>query len=533
LQTVDVIAEAGATDTGEIAGTGVHIVELPAGADEQTFVEAFQSRQEVEFAELDRIVPPADVIPNDPWYANWEWHLRKISAPSAWGVSTGSSSVIIAIIDTGVDANHEDLAPKIVPGWNFYDDNADTRDVRGHGTLVAGTAAASGNNAIGVASVAWGCQIMPIRVTDSSGYAAWSTIASALSWAADHSARVANISFAASDSSTVASAARYFQTRGGVVTVSAGNESTFDSSSDNPYVLTISATDSNDALYSWSNTGNNIDLAAPGFVYSTVNGGGYSSAAGTSVAAPIVAGIAALMISANPNLTGSQVQDILKQSADDLGAPGWDTNYGWGRVNAARALGIVPGGGTSDTTPPTVSFAAPSGGATVSGIVSVAVAAGDNVGVASVSLKVDDVLFGGNTSAPYTFSWNTATTSNGAHTLTATASDAAGNQSSTSISVTVNNTALDTTPPTVTITSPANGATVSGNVSIVVNVSDNVGVVRVELYVDGGLTATSTSLPFTTRWNARRAAVGAHILRCKAYDAAGNSGTSSNVTVYK
>src|SRR5262249_45294544 len=132
-----------------------------------------------------------------------------------------------------------------------------------------------------------------------------------------------------------------------------------------------------------------------------------------------------------------------------------------------------------------------------------------------------------------TFSWNTTGVSNGSHTLTATASDAAGNSSSCSVTVTVSNSAADTTAPTVAITSPSNGSSVGGNLSVYVSASANVGVVRWDLYVDGVLTSGSTSAPFTNRWNTKRASSGAHTLQCKAYDAAGNVGTSATVTVYR
>lgn len=527
----DMIAEAGARDTGTLAGTGVHVIELQTGADEEAMVRALQSRPEVEFAELDEIVPPADSIPNDPWYANWEWHLRKIQAPTAWSTTEGGSNVVIAILDTGVDGTHEDLVSKLVPGWNVYDNNSDTRDVNGHGTLVAGTAAASSNNGVGVASVAWGCSIMPVRISDTTGYAYFSTMASGLTWAADHGARVANLSYRASTSSTVASAAQYFQSKGGVVTVAAGNEGTFDPSADNPYVLTVSGTDSNDLLYAWSNSGNNLDVAAPGSAYTTVNGGGYSAASGTSVAAPIVAGIAALVLSANPALTGDEVQTLLKQSSDDLGLAGWDTSYGWGRVNAARAVTMASGGAV-DSTPPVVTFVTPGSGATVSGTTSVQVGATDDVAVALVTLSLDGAVIGTDNAAPYTFSWNTITSSNGAHTLSASAVDAAGNSTSASIPVSVSNTS-DRTPPTISITSPANSARVSTPVDVLVSAVDDVGVFKVDLYVDGVFTASSTSAPFTCRWNARKARAGAHTLQCKAYDRAGNVGSSSTCTVYR
>jgi subtilisin family serine protease len=528
----DVLAEFGARQVGEIPGIGVQIVELPEGVSEADFVQTFKAMPDVEFAELDQILSPADMTPNDPWYANWQWELRKIGGPSAWAMTTGASNIIIAICDTGVDATHPDLATKLVPGWNVYNNNSNSSDVLGHGTAVAGTAAASGNNSMGVASVAWGCKIMPIRVSDTSGSASFSSIASGLNWAASHGARVANISYIVTGSSTVTSAARSFQDSGGVVVSSAGNYSTFDSSPDNPYILTVSATNQNDVLESYSNTGNNIDLAAPGSAFTTVKGGGYNSVGGTSYSSPTVAGVAALVMSANPNLTPSQVQDVLKQSADELGAAGWDSSYGWGRVNASRAVSLASGGVAGDTTPPNVNFSSPSAGATVSGTLSVQVGASDNVGVTSVNLSVDGVLLGGDTTAPYSFSWNTAAAANGTHTLTATAQDAAGNTSSASISVTVDNFS-DVTPPTVNITSPVSGARVSGNVSVLVSSSDNVAVTKVELYVDGALLSTSTTSPFTNRWNAKRERAGAHTLQCKAFDTAGNVGLSSPVTVYK
>src|SRR6185436_2871090 len=130
-----------------------------------------------------------------------------------------------------------------------------------------------------------------------------------------------------------------------------GNTGTFDSSPINPYFLVVSATDANDLLASWSNTGNNIDLSAPGVVIlTTMQGGGYGSGSGTSFSAPVVAGAAALVISANPTLPGAQVQAILKQTADDLGSAGWDTSYGAGRLNVGNAVLLAASSTSSDIT---------------------------------------------------------------------------------------------------------------------------------------------------------------------------------------
>src|SRR6185369_8180687 len=179
----------------------------------------------------------------------------------------------------------------------------------------------------------------------------------------------ANISYSPiTDSSTVTSAAKYLQSKGGVVTSSAGNTGTFVSTPDSPYILTVSATDANDVLSSSSSTGNNVDLSAPGIsIRTTARGGTYAAVSGTSFSAPIVAGVAALVMTANPSLTPAQVQDILKQSADDLGASGWDASYGWGRVNATRAVAMAGGSSNVDSTPPVVSITSPVAGATMAG----------------------------------------------------------------------------------------------------------------------------------------------------------------------
>ncbi len=343
----NLITTHGAVEAHSLPHIGVRVITVvPSRL--ASVLSALSHDPKVEFAEPDAIFAP-DFTPNDPGFSS-QWHLAKIAAPVAWDTTAGASNVIVAILDSGVDGTHPDLVGNLVPGWNMYDNNTNTADVYGHGTEVAGTVAAAGNNGIGVASVAFNCSLMPVRITDTGGFGYVSTIANGLTWAADHGARVANISFEVSGISTVSSAAQYFQSKGGVVTVSAGNDATVLTIPDDPNVVTVSATDSNDALASWSNTGTPIDLAAPGVgIYTTTAGGGYGSVSGTSFSAPTVAGVAALVISANPSLSGAQVQQVLKQSADDLGAPGWDPAYGWGRVNAQKAVsmavtfGQVPG----------------------------------------------------------------------------------------------------------------------------------------------------------------------------------------------
>jgi thermitase len=423
-----IIAGLGARDAAEIPQIGVHVLELPNQANEMAFVQAFRARPEIEFAELDWLLSVAQMAPNDPFYLDPNaWGLQKINGPAAWSMNTGSPNIVIAILDTGVDGTHPDLAPKMVPGWNIYDNNADTSDAQGHGTMVAGTAAAATNNSIGIASVAWNCRIMPVRIADSSGYATVSDIASGLTWAANHGARVANISFNANGYSTISSAASYFQSKGGVVAVAAGNGGASVSLADDPSILTVGATDSSDILFSWSNRGNNLDLVAPGHVVTTAPGSSYAGADGTSFAAPIVAGAAALLFSVNPGFTASQVQNILKQSCDDLGSSGWDSTYGYGRVNLLRALTTSPGGDIGDTTNPNIVITTPADGSTVPGLVSVSVSATDNVGVTKVELYVDGSLYSSSTKAPFTTKWNTRKASRGLHSLQSKAYDSAGN----------------------------------------------------------------------------------------------------------
>jgi hypothetical protein len=322
--------------------------------------------------------------------------------------------------------------------------------------------------------------------------------------------------------------------KGGVVIMSAGNSGTFDTTAENPYIVTVSGTDSSDALASWSTTGNCVDLAAPGVsIYTTNNGGGYGSWTGTSFSSPIVAGVAALVISANPNLTGPGVRDCLTKSADDLGPAGWDTSFGWGRVNATKAVLLATGGTpTPDTTPPSVSFTSPADCATVSGTVTAQASASDNIGVASVSLYVDGVKSSTDTASPYAFTVNTVGLVNGNHTFEAVAVDAAGNTSSQLIVVNVNN-VTDTTAPTVRVTSPAGGAKVGNSLTVSATATDNIGVTKVVLYVDGVLTATDTSAPYSFSVNTRKWSVGTHTIVCKAYDAAGNIGVSTSVSVTK
>ncbi|MGH8865245.1 MAG: S8 family serine peptidase, partial [Burkholderiales bacterium] len=228
----------------------VHVIELPPQANAFGVAAALSKNRHLKFAELDGALAPA-LYPSDPYYAS-SWHLPKIGAQTAWDYTQGAG-VTIAILDTGVDTTHPDLQSQIVPGWNFYDNNNNVADVLGHGTAVAGTAAAVGNNSIGVASVSFRSKIMPMRITDAQGYGYYSLMAQAIITAADNGARVANISFlGVSLSSTVDSAAQYMRSKGGVVVVSGGNTGALRTDPPLSSLTVVSATDSADARASFS-----------------------------------------------------------------------------------------------------------------------------------------------------------------------------------------------------------------------------------------------------------------------------------------
>jgi subtilisin family serine protease len=292
------------------------------------------------YVEHDRVAR-AGQIPNDPYFT-LQWHLRTIEAAGAWDVSEGSAEVPIAIIDSGVDATHVELASKVLPGWDFICDEPAASDHLGHGTSVAGVAAASTFNAAGVAGVAPRNPILPLVVLDARNSARYSDIARAILYAADQGARVINISVGGpAPSALLQDAANYAWERGAVIFAAAMNGASTDphypAACD--HVVAVSATDAQERIASFSNWGPWIVLSAPGqSVYTTVEGGRYGYGSGTSFASPVAAGVAALLLSVRPDFDNEDVVEILRETAADLGPPGFDPSYGWGRINARAAL---------------------------------------------------------------------------------------------------------------------------------------------------------------------------------------------------
>ena len=507
----------------------LRIVDLPAG-NERSMVEKLSRHPHVKFAEVDRLLNPS-LVTNDP-YLGSQWHIPKIGADTAWNSANGGN-VTIAIIDTGVDSAHPDLAGRLVSGWNFFDNNSNTADVYGHGTKVAGTAAAAFNNGVGVAGVAGNARIMPIRISSTTGSASLSAMAQALTWAADRGAKVANISYLCADSSSVLSAASYFKSKGGLVTTAAGNYSVAEAFPATTAMIPVSSVDSNDTKASSSSYGAYVSMSAPGVgIYTTTNGGGYASVSGTSFASPVTAGTIALMMSANPLLANTEIEKLLFATAVDLGTAGRDTMYGYGRVNAAAGVqAALTRVSTADSSAPSATISAPLGSSTVTGPVPVNVSAADNVGVTKIELLVNGTLVATDTATPYAMSWDSTKVANGTASLVARAYDAAGNAAnSATVVVNVANIVIaDTTQPLVKIGNPINGSKVNGSVLISVAASDDSGSAGISqtLVINGKNVATATGGLLSYNWNTRKLLAGTYTVQAVARDVAGNSASQS------
>ena len=531
------LSSLGARQHDSIPALDVRIIRVPQQASEKLLL-ALQRNQDVEYAEPDFIATAIGTA-NDPYFTGGnQWYLTKIQAPQAWDSSTGNSTGIVAIIDTGVRASHPDLSGKVLQGYDFINNDSDATDDNGHGTAVAGLCSAASNNGIGMAAVAWANPILPVKVLGADGSGTYSGIANGITWSADCGARIINLSLGGTSSSrTLQDAVNYAWNKKSVIIAAAGNNGNntafYPAACKN--VVAVSATTSSDTRPSWSNYGSYVDLSAPGENILTLQGSSsYASWNGTSFSSPITSGVAALMAAANPALSNASIVDLLLKNCDDIGAAGYDVYFGNGRVNANRAVAAALATVQADTTAPTLTISSPSDGSVVSGLVGINVSATDNTGVSRIELYLDGVLFAQSNSASATFSWDTLNSTDGTHSLEARAYDAANNVGSKFISVEVRNSPVeDAIAPSVAITSPSNNSSLGRTTKISISASDNVGISKVELFIDGKLFGTSTSESSSFTWNTSKVAKGAHTLQAYAHDAAGNIGSSLLVTVYK
>lgn len=474
----------------------------------------------------------AEAAPDDPRLPE-QWHLDLIGAPAAWDITTGNVSIRVAVLDTGVDALHPDLAGRLMPGVNTWLNNTDSRDAVGHGTAVAGIIGAVANNGQGVAPVTWTSPIIPVRVTGDEGQATSWTLAAGIRAAVAAGARVINISFAPlQKDGIVLRQCQLARLAGALTVISSGNTGKEVLDGGSEYALFVGATGREDDLASFSTYGRFVDLAAPGVSLLTTRPGGvYGTASGTSFAAPVVSGVAALVWSVNPARRPVSVREILVETARDLGPAGEDLQFGMGRIDAAAAVQAARDLALqNDRTPPQVAIESPAPNAGLSSPVVVRIQASDDQELADVTLYVDSVAVAADAVAPYQFLLNPARYAPGPHTLRAVASDTSGNTAESVVNVLVEGSG-DQTRPTVRIISPANGATLTGVVTIRADAVDDRGITLAEILVDDVVVGT---IPFQDvgakiafNWNTTGVAVGPHTVAVRASDASRNIGSAT------
>ncbi len=319
------------------------------------------------FAEFTEITS----FPNDPYYISYaSRYLEHLGVEDAWQLTQGDPRITVAVIDTGVDCTHPDLAGHCwvnedeIPnngkdddhngyvddrdGWNFVTDRDDPRDVHRHGTHVAGILAATINNREGIAGIAGKTTIMPLVVFSPLGVGTYYDLIRAILYAADNGAKVINLSLGATTYSRGEALAVDYAYRKGVVMVAAAGNNSFDRlfyPAAHKHVIGVAATDSEDHIAWFSNYGPYISVAAPGVsIISTLPGGGYGIMCGTSMAAPHVSGLAALILARNPTLSPAEVRRIIETHAEDqvgpekMDTPGWDPFYGFGRIHVGHSV---------------------------------------------------------------------------------------------------------------------------------------------------------------------------------------------------
>lgn len=344
----------------QIHGLGILRLSVPLGRELEK-IEALRRNPLIEYAEPNYIAHVA-LIPDDHYYST-QWALIKIQAPRAWDITTGDSNIVIAILDTGVDLDHPDVAAKIwsnpneipgngldddgngfiddVRGWDFVNGDNVPQDDHGHGTHVGGIAAAETNNSLGIAGLSWGARIMAVKVLNEEGEGTYFDVAQGIKYTADQGAKIVNLSLAGSDySSVLKDAVTYAHSTACILVAAVGNDNgPVEYPAKFPVVVAVAATNASDERAYFSNYGPEVDVAAPGVsIWSTLWNDTYGYRHGTSQAVPHVSGLAALIWSVNPTLTQDEVKSIIEQAAVDRGELGRDNYYGHGRIDVNAAV---------------------------------------------------------------------------------------------------------------------------------------------------------------------------------------------------
>lgn len=334
-----------ATDTRRYyPETDEYIIRLPKGSSENSYARRMMATGDYQYVEPNWRIYPV-LRPNDPSFS-LQWHHQKIRSELAWDILVGNPNQIIAYTDTGIDTLHTDLEPNRVPGYNAITELPEEmggviQDTNGHGTHVAGIGSAIGNNGIGVTGVGWNFKIMMVVVSHEPvfGTTTIEIITRGGRWAADNGAKTISASFEGVTSTSVETTGRYIRDRGALYFYAAGNDGANLAGFDWPNVIVVGATDQFDNKASFSAYGRAVDVFAPGVsILSTYLPNSYSSLSGTSMATPMANGVAAMIWAKNPDWTPGQVEQKLFESCKDLGPPGEDEFWGWGRIDLFNSL---------------------------------------------------------------------------------------------------------------------------------------------------------------------------------------------------
>jgi len=322
-----------------------------SASDEEKVTAELRRREDVVVAVDIEGEQVARVAPNDSLYRAFQWNLRRIGMERAWDLRPTAADVIVGVLDTGVDLNHSDLRPNLMLelGYNFLNDTPTPQDDESHGTAVAGIIGAVGNNNDGVSGIAWRIKLLPVKALNAQGRGPDSAMVKAILHAADNGARVINISSTGTRYSTaLETAVRYAQDKGALVVAAAGNTGDRDNAVNYPAafpgVVAVAAIDDHDQLAPFSQRQPYVTLAAPGTdvpstAWSGAGRGPYASQSGTSIAAPHVAGAAALLWGLRPDLEAGEIVEALRMAADR--PPTVEPGYGAGILNVARAAALL------------------------------------------------------------------------------------------------------------------------------------------------------------------------------------------------
>ncbi|XVU26319.1 S8 family serine peptidase [Actinoplanes sp. CA-054009] len=524
-----------AADASALDQIGASTVQVPAARSAST-IAALRNDPNVAYVEVDQ-QRTATLVPNDETYQEGEQpEIDEVRAPLAWDTTTGGASAIkVAVIDTGVN-QVGDLAGAVLPGYDFVNKDSSPYDDAGHGTQVASLIAARGNNTKGMAGLCWTCKILPVKVLDDQGRGWDSDVAAGITYAVRSGAKIINLSLGGSTSSKVlADAVAYANTGGVLVVAAAGNRgSSSDPLTNRSYpaayydVVSVAATAQRSnalASYSYRNkAGDNwVDLAAPGTVTAMDRYGNYNNQVnGTSFAAPIVSGIAALIKARNPSFTNWSLMSALYNSAAQHKISG--TGVLFGKIDAKDALTY-----NTEKVAPRLTTISPPQNALVRATATITpVGVSDNKsGVRLVQLLVNGVYKGYAAKAPWGVAFKT-NAYNGATRVNFRITDKAGNFTTTPVRTVI----VDNIAPVVKITSaPKSGSKIKGTVTVKFARSDARGIKLVQLLINGKVSQVrSTTTPFTF---AASSVPNNTTVQLRAYDKAGNAGLSAKYTYKK